>query len=177
MKSSLLNLAVSLIICATAIVGLCYWYADISKKSAAVKDLQNQMTERIQAVEKLKLTQATLAEIAIDEAAVSGYFVQETEIVALIDELVSRGAALGTKVEIKSVSSDKKAAKPALALALSIRGTFDAVLRTAGSIEFSPHKISVSNFTLTKDGAENGWRADMTILAGSSNSDVNQKKP
>ena len=114
---------------------------------------------------------AALAEVAAQEAALKSYIVPETGAIALIDDLESRGRALGALVEIDSVVSSPPKARPALLFSLTITGAFDAVMRTLGAIEYAPYDLTVTGFTLSQDAeGEPSWIANVQLTVGSATS-------
>lgn len=166
MKSPLTNLIlVCLVLTATA-AGYWFWYAAIEAKSAVAADLESQITAKTEAASRIASARASLAEIAGDEASVQNYFVPETGVVTFINDLQTRGQTLGTAVTVLSVSTGGTSAQPTLAFSLTIKGTFDAVMRTVGAIEYSPYNLSVSTFSLGQDGKDS-WHADLDLSVGS----------
>lgn len=166
MKSPFSHIIIAVAVCIAAIVGYGMWYAAISAKSASVVVLQNQIDTKTETVNRIAATRATLADVANDEAVVQSYFVPETSVVSFIDALETSGKTRGTIVSVLSVGTSGTPAKPSLTLALSIKGTFDAVMRTVGSIEYAPYDLSISSLAIVKDG-ENSWHADFKVLVGS----------
>ena len=131
MKAPFFHLVVALPVCVIVLIGYGVWYAAVSAKSAEVVELQRAIDTKTETVNRIAATRATLASIADDETIVRGYFVPETGVVSFIDELEARGEERGTAISVLSVStSGAGAARPMLVLALSVKGTFDAVMRT-----------------------------------------------
>jgi hypothetical protein len=85
--------------------------------------------------------------------------------VQFINDIESRGSKLGATVSVSSVSAGDSSAHASLSLALSVSGSFDAVMRTMGAIEFAPYDIRVENLSLNQ--ADKTWQADATVLVGS----------
>lgn len=166
MKTPLHHLIVASAVCASSVVGYGVWYAAISAKSTAVADLQNKIDTKTETVSRIAATRATLAEVASDEGVVRNYFVPEANVVAFIDSLESRGRTLGATVGVTSVSKGGTAAQPVLAFALTVSGTFDAVMRTVGAIEFAPYGLSLSSLSVAQDDKDR-WRADFKLTVGS----------
>lgn len=167
MKSPLLQAVFAACVCVVALVGYGFWYAAVGEKSVAVADLQNQIVTKAGTASRIASSRASLAQIAGDEATIRSYFVSETEIVAFINALQERGRKQGATVSVSSVSSSESAAPvPALMLSLTISGTFDAVMRTVGAIEYAPYDLTVSGFSITR-GAQSDWHATLNILVGS----------
>lgn len=168
MKSRLIQLIFAFVICATALVGYGIWYRTVSAKSAAVTALQSQIDAKTRVANRTATTRSTLAEIVGDEAMVQNYFISETGVVAFIDGLEARGRTIGsTTVSVLSVSTDGAPAQPTFKFVLSIKGTFDGVMRTVGAIEYAPYAVSISSLAVGQN-AKNDWHADITFLVGSS---------
>lgn len=166
MKSALYHLGISIGIGLLSLVGYGMWYGAISDKSAAVVDLQNAIDIKTETVSRIASARATLASIENDEVSLRDYFIPEENVVMFIDSLETRGERLGAALRVLSVSTSGTVALPSLTLLLSIAGTFDAVMRTVGSIEYAPYDISISKFSITRDD-KNNWRADLTLVVGS----------
>lgn len=166
MKSSLIHLVVASIVCVAALAVFGVSYATLKAKSIAVTTLQNKIDAKTESISRATATRAALEEITGDEAAVQGYFVPETGVVAFIDDLQSRGRQLGARVDVLSVSVAGGTVHPALMLTLTATGTFDAVMRTVGAIEYAPYDISI--LTLSSGEINKGaWHADLTLSVGS----------
>jgi len=177
MKSSLVRLVLACVLCAAALIGYWIWYGAVSAKSAATTALQSQIDTKTAAASRMAATRSALAEIVGDEAMVRNYFISETGVVAFIDSLEARGRTTGsTTVSILSVSTDGAFAQPAFKFALSINGTFDAVMRTVGAIEYAPYAIAISSLSIGKD-AKNVWHADLTFFVGASATSVPPNTP
>lgn len=166
MRSPFSHIIIAVAVCVAAIIGYGMWYAIISTKSASVATLQNQINTKTETVNRIAATRATLADVANDETVVQGYFVPEASVVPFINALETSGKTLGAVVSVLSVGTSGTPAKPSLTLALSARGTFDAVMRTIGSIEYAPYDLSISSLVIVKNG-ENSWHADFKVLVGS----------
>ena len=175
---SFARLFVALAVCVITIVGYGFWYAAIEAKSAAVAELKNEVTVKNENADRVASARASLAELAGSEALIQGYFVPETGVVAFINNLEARGRKQGATVSVLSVSTGASAAKTPLTLsfALMITGSFDAVMRTIGVIEYAPYDLSISVLAITHEG-KNGWRANLTILVGSAPASVATTTP
>ena len=167
MKRSLTALLFSFILLVSAVFVYGYGYFLISGKSIAVASLEQQILSKTETASRVSSAHAALAEISGDEAAVQAYFVSQTQVVPFIDSLQTTGTNLGTKVEVLSVSQKPSTGRPALAIALSVLGSFDAVMRTVGAIEFAHYDLTVDTFGLSKDVSVDLWRANMTLTVGS----------
>ncbi|MDP2665238.1 MAG: hypothetical protein Q8P23_01125 [bacterium] len=166
MKSPFSHIIIAVVMCVSAIVGYGMWYAVTSAKSASVAALQNQIDTKTETANRIAAARATLANIASDETIVQNYFVPETSVVPFIDALETSGKTLGTTVSVLSVGTSGTPAKPSLELALSVKGTFDAVMRTIGSIEYAPYDLSILSLTVVQND-KNSWHADLKVLVGS----------
>jgi len=167
MKSPFTHLLIVSFFCAAALAGYGFWYAAVAQKSSAVADLQGQINAKTETVSRIASTRTALSEIANDEAVVQGYFVPETGVVAFINSLEGLGRAQGSDVSVLSVSTDAGATeRPMLAFSISVKGTFDAVMRTVGAIEYAPYDLSIAALSVGQD-AKGSWHADLKLLVGS----------
>ncbi len=167
MKSPFIHLILSIVISALALAGYGAWYATVSAKSASATVLQDRIDIKTEAVSRMATTRAAFTEIAGDEAAVQSYFVPETSVVSFIDGLEARGRSLGTAISVLSVSTETVSSQPMLAFDLSIKGTFDAVMRTVGVIEYAPYAISIVAFSTGYDKKNSLWSANLKLRVGS----------
>jgi hypothetical protein len=168
MKSTLIKLILALVVCASALVGYWVWYGVVATASVAVTTLQNQIDTKTSIVSRTATTRSALADIADDEDAVQNYFISETGVVAFINSLEALGRASGAAtVSVLSVSAGNALPQPTFTFTLSIKGTFDAVMRTVGAIEYAPYAISISSLSVGRD-AKNEWHADLAFTVGSS---------
>lgn len=166
MRSPIFHLVLALAICAAALAGYGFWYAAISAKSTEVTSLQNQIDAKAESVARMATARTALAEMASDETMVQSYFVPETGVVSFIDGLQARARALKAAVSVLSVSTGGTPAQPTLSFALVIKGTFDAVMRTIGAIEYAPYAISISNLSIDQD-LKTDWSANLRLVVGS----------
>ncbi len=165
-NSSLTRLALAAALATAALAGYWYWYGTVSAESVTVANLAQQVDARTSTAARIASAQTALAQIAGDEAAVRAYFVPEANIVSFIDDLQARGSALGATVAVQSVSASGSAARPSLSLAVTVTGTFDAVMRTVGVFEYAPYDLSITGLAVTED-AKNAWHADVKLVVGS----------
>lgn len=166
MKSPLSHLIFASLVCAALLTGYGFWYAVVEAKSVAVANLENQIVTKTETESRITATRASLAEIAGDEAALQSYFVPETGVVGFIDHLEMQGQTLGATVSVLSVATNNVGVQPVLTLTLTIKGTFDAVMRAVGAIEYAPYDLLISRISLGQD-AKNKWHADLNLRVGS----------
>ena len=166
MKSHFIHALITLALCVVTLVGYGFWYAAVANKSAAVASMQDQIDTKTESAARVASARTALAEIAGDESAVRSYFVPETEIVSFIDDLVARGRALSATVKILSVSADNSRNQSTLSFSLTVKGTFDSVMRTVGMVEYAPYNLSIAKLSVGKDGKDI-WHADIELLVGS----------
>lgn len=166
MKSPLTHFILALIGSLSVAAWYVSWYSTVSQKSSDVVNLQNQITAASDNMSRIASTRATLAQIADDEADIQNYFVSDANIVSFINELEALGSEEGAVVSVVSVSKGGSRTLPKLLLTLSVDGTFDAVMRTVGAVEYAPYAISVSMLSVAR-GVKGGWHADFHITVDS----------
>jgi len=176
MKSPFFHILLACSLCIAAIAGYGYWYTVIGDKSTAVANLESQIVAKNKTADHIASVRASLAEIADDEAIMQNYFVPETGVVAFITNLEGQGHTQGTAVNVNSVSMSSVGAQPTLTFSVTIKGTFDAVMRTVGAIEYSPYDLSISTFSFGHDD-KNSWIANLGLVVGSVSASSTARTP
>ena len=100
--------------------------------------------------------------VSAGESLVQQYVVSESAVPKVVSDLEARGRAQGGKMDTVSVNSSGKGADAKLLVILSIRGTFDQVMRAVAAIEYAPYALTVTSLSVTHEvGA--WWHADLKI--------------
>ncbi len=172
MKSLRVQLVVAFLVAVAALLGYGIWYAAIGRMSNSAANLEHQIRAKTRSESRIASERAMLADIKGDEAAVQGYFVPEGGVVAFINDLEVRGEAQEATVKVLSVSTLNTGSHPALTLLLSVKGKFDAVMRTVGAIEYAPYNIAVGTLSLTQD-VKDSWHASVGLVVGSASTTKN----
>ncbi len=159
-------LIISVVVLTLVLIGYAGLRIVVADKSVAVASLTSQIQQKSDAASRVAVARVALAELASDETIVRGHFVPQTNVVNFINDLQDRGSTLGTTVDITSVAATNSKLRPMLQLVIGIRGTFDAVLRSLGSIEYAPYDLSVTGLSLTLD-TKGAWVASVNISVGS----------
>lgn len=166
MRSPLSHLFVWVSLLLLALTGYGIWYGAIASESRTVAGLEDQIQAKTEAASRVTSARAAFAEIAGDEAAVEDYFVPEMAVVPFIEDLEARARALGASMKILSVSVGTAAQTPTLVLSLAVGGTFDAVMRTVGAVEYAPYDLVISRLAVAK-GGKTEWDASFDVTVGS----------
>ena len=166
MKSPLVRLIVMIVLMSAVIGGYVAWYAAIVKLSVTSASIQSEIIKKTEMASRVSSARVALSEVSGEGYALQQYFVSETDVVAFIDNLEEHAKSQGSSITVRSVSKKTKSARPALALALSVEGTFDAVVRTVGIIEYFPYDISIDDFSLGRD-QDGIWHAELSLVVGS----------
>lgn len=155
MRSPFFRLMVAMVAGIVVLAGYCIWYAVVAEKSASVAEVQNRIDAAMETASRVASARAAIAEIADDKTALQGYFVSENGVVAFINNLEAWGQTQGATVNILSVSAGT-GTRPTLVFSLTVKGPFDAVMRTVGVIEYAPYDLSISEFSLAQDAGTVG---------------------
>lgn len=166
MRSPLTHLVFWSLVCIASLASYSYGYAVLAKTSAAVAELQAQIDAKTESANRIASARLILSEIAADEAVVRGYFVPEAGVVSFIDNLEARAAAQKAAMRVLSVATGSVGEQPTLVLSLALDGTFDAVMRTIGAIEYAPYNLYLSSLSLSENG-KGIWHAEFGITVGS----------
>ena len=167
MNRPLTQLIVWIVAFIIALGAYAYWYYMLTVATGQVTALAAQVNQRSadettagEAVDELKQLSASAGDI-------QNYFVVPDNIVAFLESQQSLGTSLGAQVSVVSVTATQNP-RPHLDLALTVSGSYAAVMRTVGAIEFSPYDITVNslNLSTTNTGPTQGWSAAMALSVG-----------
>lgn len=163
-------------------VGLCVWAGmaveGMEKKAAT---LQTEVSAAQIQIDRVRAAKEALPALASAEVATSAFLLSTEDIVPFLETLEKKGRAQGGVVTVLSVNTEHAGAKPRIALSLTISGSFDAVLRTLGTIEYSSYDIRVVNATIEKVGAADKgsatWTASVVLSIGAESGTVTAPLP
>lgn len=162
MSRSLIHLFVALGVLAGAVGVYGFWLYQVKQEAAASLALQSQIDATIEAAVVAAETGDALAELAGDEAVIEGYRIRLDGIVAFLERIEGTGRTLGSSVEVVAVA-DKPSADGRIALTVRVLGSFDAVMRTLGAIEYGPYDIRVENLTFDTPTTSGAWTAAVAL--------------
>lgn len=166
MKQSLTDLAIACVVAGVVGAGYMAWDSAVIAKSTLVANVEHRIAVKTEAASRITSVRAALAEIEGDEQTIQNYFVSKSRIVSFIDEVEQQGRRLGATVGVLSVSSVDTPEYPVLSLTFAIEGTFDAVMRTVGAIEYAAYDLAIASFSMNQVSAS-VWHADLKIVVGS----------
>ncbi len=167
-RASLIQLVVALIVFVVALSVYGFWYSLVGKASVEAAALSKEIYTKSQDSARVAAAKVALESLAEDEAAMRAYLVREQDIVPFLSTLEDTGVSLGSNVEVVSVSADSKGERNQIQLSLKITGSFDAVLRTLGAIEYGPYDSAIQSVTFDTVPAEGTatWTAAATFMLG-----------
>lgn len=164
-RTPLVDLGIALALLVVALGG--YWLGYRHEETLRTESLAlaGTLAEREAEAARVAAAAAALGPLAADEEAMRAYLVRTDEIVPFLEELEATGAATGATVEVVSVADAPEGERPYLQLALAVTGSFDAVLRALGAIEYGPYDSRIQTLTIS-GGEEGGWTASATLRFG-----------
>ncbi len=166
MNKSLRNLIGSLILLIAAVVGYSIWYAKVEAQSIRIGDLVTEIQQQTQATQRIAAAKSALASLSTDQATLSHYFVSTNDIVQFLGGVESTGKFLGANVQVVSVSATPGTPYGQISLSLTITGSFNAVAKTLGAIEYGPNDITLTSLTLDNSTAPQASQATQGATAG-----------
>ncbi len=151
-------------------------YVDVQSESAKAAGLAAEIQDKSQTSTRVSQAKSELAQLAPQEASINQYFVSPTDIVPFLEQFGKTGDFLGAKVDVVSVSATPGKPYGTLSLSVKITGSFEAVMRTLGSIEYGPYDITTNSVTLSSSVTPNSgstpttgkpvWTATLTLTIG-----------
>jgi Tfp pilus assembly protein PilO len=121
---------------------------------------------------RVAAAKAALPLLVEAENALAQHNLSTADIVAFLESLEKMGKTQGASVEVLSVTGGKGNPTERLVLSLKVTGSFDAVARTIGRIEYGPYDTQVMTLTLDNGVSEEGggekWTAAAVVSFGAS---------
>jgi len=155
----------ALTVCCAVFVGYWFWQGVVSDKIIALTDIEHQVNIRKQATSRSISGRTILEELADKESMIREYFIAENTTVPFIEDLEKNSSTQGASVSVVSVAKGGTNERPVFIFNLRIKGTFNAVVRTIGIIEYGAYDSRVPSLALAKD-AEDAWHADLRLEVG-----------
>lgn len=169
-RTALIQLSIALALLASVLGAYGFWYASVGKSSVEAAALSEAIRTKSQDSARVAAAKVALESLSEDEAAMRAYLVREQDIVPFLGTLEQTGTTLGATVEVVSVSTERKNERSQIQLSLKITGSFDAVLRTLGAIEYGPYDSAIQSVTFdtvpSEAGAATSWTAAATFILG-----------
>ncbi len=152
----------ALLVALIAFGGVAYEYYTITVMSARLAKIEEELrTQEMQAPGAL----TDASRLASDEETIGGYFVDENNVPTFINALEARVRARGATISITSVSKGGTGLETALALAVTVTGSFEQVMQTVGAIEHLPYATKLTSVNIVRDLAGK-WNADVKLSVG-----------
>lgn len=169
-RRTLIQLTVALIVLLGVIAIYVFWYLAVASTSAKSAQLAHDIRAKDEVSAHIAAAKVALVSLVADEATMGAYLVRRDDVVPFLSELERSGTALGARVEVVSVSAETGTGRDRILLSLKITGSFDAVLRTLGSIEHGAYDSRVTSVTLDTvmgDPETQGrWTATASFVIG-----------
>lgn len=147
------------------------WYNTVTNESSQVTQLAGEIKAKTDDSTRAAEAKSELMTLTNDQASVQQYFVSTNDVVPFLQQLQSTGSYLGSGVQIVSVSATPGTPYGELSLALTINGSFNAVMRTLGSIEYGPYDTAINTLSFdvppgTTSSSSPEWTANATFSVG-----------
>lgn len=165
MNRVLTHLVIALVFLALSIAAYVFAFLAIEKTRDQIAEVSGKTVALVEDQERIKEAQGALAALSQNESRITGYFLNEKEIVSFLEEVESAGEALGADVTVVAVNNERNATPPRVSVALRITGSFDAVMRTIGVIEYQSYDGIITTITMDDQGS-GVWGASITYSVG-----------
>lgn len=141
------------------------WWSEVSSSSAEASQIRQEIRALGDTGGRTSSIRRALEELETQEAQLYRHFVGKDTIVQYLEEVETTAERLGASVEVVSVSDTEKS--PRLNVSLRITGSFDAVMRTLGAIEYQQYDTTLASLTLDTPPLEDkSWTAAATFSVG-----------
>ncbi len=159
---ALTHLFIALALLTGSIGVYAFAYYQVVSESKRSAELESQIQMTIESAVKAAETSDTLVALAEDERVIREYYVSLAGIVPFLERIEGTGRSIGSAVQVVSVS-DKPGSDGRITLTLRIIGSFEAVLRTLGAIEYGPYDSRITSLTFDTPATGGAWTAAATF--------------
>lgn len=160
-RSPFLPLGLAIIVALAAVMGYLFWHRAVVDASANAALLAGEVALKSGVLSESASARSALAALSDDEDFMERLLLSTEDLVPFLEELEASGSDYGASVSVVSVSDAEGEGR--IRVAFSIEGSFDAVMRTLGTVEYAEHASAVRNVTLDTPG-EGMWSAAVTMI-------------
>lgn len=158
---STISCVVAVLVALALTLGYTFWFSEVVRMQDQVSALASQIVTKTREYVHASENRTALQEVVEHETEVNAHFAPTSAIVTFLESIEQLGRAYGTTVTVVSVTGSATDGK--LTLALSVSGTFDAVMRTLGFIEHGQFASATKSLTL-ETTENNDWTAALTVV-------------
>lgn len=160
MNSARLHLILAALFALIVIGGYVAWYLAVQGASDTATSFASDLATKEAVHSHAQASRDEELGLADKQAFTTTHLLNPAEAVSFLEHLEATGRPLGAKVMVVSVDDSQKA-NGSIDIALSVSGTFDAVMRTLGVIE---HEVPATTAkTMTLSGSGGSWSAVGTV--------------
>ena len=163
------HIAIALILLGVTAGGYGFWYLKVGEVGGRIAEIDAQLAAKNEELKQIQEARTALTALAEKEARIRGYFIEEGEVVPFIEEVGRIGESLGAAVEVLGVSEEKGGEHGSVELSLRISGSFAAVMRTVGALEYAPYDITLTRLAVDAVGQDvtgGSWAAQAAYTVG-----------
>lgn len=140
------------------------WHGIVVGARTSVYETASAIEAKTREAKQIADIQERIASFFNDESALETHFVSSDTVVSYLQELEELGSTLGTTLEVVSVTNDPGQGR--LSISLQIEGSFDAVMRTVGVIEYGQYDAMITTLNIEKMVDSALWSATGTLSVG-----------
>lgn len=127
-------------------VWLFFYIKSLNEKSSILRgDIAVSNGEKTQVLS----TKSALVSTEEERVKLSDYFINQNQVVYLIERLESLGKTSGTSLNLTSIDTDKKQ-KNLLRFSLKINGSFENIYYLLSLLESLPYEMNITRFSVNK---------------------------
>ncbi len=149
-KKTLLHFVISLVALLIALGAYAWWYSYVAQTSKEVMLLKEEIAQKSETALRLRAAQAALKNLEEDERKITAHFLETENLVSFLEGIQNEASALETKLSIVSVSEGGDVQNPFIKIDMTAEGTYDAIIRTMGTIEHMPYALMLTEATITR---------------------------
>jgi hypothetical protein len=159
-KSLLTHLGVAILFAVVSILAYAWWQNTVAQTLTEATEVTAKAKAIEQELSEITHAKQEVASLEENEEFVRARFLPLEDIVLFLEELEETGQKYGATVSVVSVGDGKTGNR--VSVALSAQGSFNAVMKTIGAIEYGSYASAVKSLALD-GGGEGNWNASFIL--------------
>lgn len=159
-RNPLIHLGVAVLFAVVSILAYAWWQSMVAQTLTQATEVTAKAKAVEQELSEITHAKQEVASLEENEQFVRERFLPLEDIVLFLERLEETGQKYGATVSVVSVGDAKTSNR--VSVALSAEGSFNAVMKTVGAIEYGPYASAVTSLTLD-GGGEGNWNASFIL--------------
>lgn len=144
------------------VAGTVLAYKELTRIQTASVQISEEIAHQTAQEERTARVRSRLEQLGHDEELIQSHLVAVDDVVPFLQHIEGVGSDNGALLEVVSVSNT--ASEGYVRISIKVNGTFSAVMRTLGALEYDSYAISINSISIDKRDVDM-WEAVGNVTA------------